>query len=137
MARDFWEDIGKIYDPFSFFDDDEDGHDRGEALEAADFEDAVAGRRGEVEEAAFMADEAFHNAVSAMCRNDLVDKINRVVRVLTYAVRRKTVSTMISTGRARRLLDVHWRIYELLKSKNTEGLEEFIHETYFLDVVKN
>ena len=102
-----------------------------------DFEDAVAGRRGEVEEAAFMADEAFHNAVSAMCRNDLVDKINRVVRVLTYAVRRKTVSTMISTGRARRLLDVHWRIYELLKSKNTEGLEEFIHETYFLDVVKN
>ena len=41
MARDFWEDIGKIYDPFSFFDDDEDGHDRGEALEAADFEDAV------------------------------------------------------------------------------------------------
>ena len=48
-----------------------------------DFEDAVAGRRGEVEEAAFMADEAFHNAVSAMCRNDLVDKINRVVRVLT------------------------------------------------------
>ena len=37
--------------------------------------------------AAFQADNDFHDAVSSLCQNDLVDKINRVVRVLTYAVR--------------------------------------------------
>ena len=41
--------------------------------------------------AAFQADNDFHDAVSSLCQNDLVDKINRVVRVLTYAVRQKTV----------------------------------------------
>lgn len=41
MAKDFWDDIGDAYDPFGVFDDEGDGHDRGEALEAADFEDAV------------------------------------------------------------------------------------------------
>ena len=84
--------------------------------------------------AAFQADNDFHDAVSALCQNDLVDKINRVVRVLTYAVRQKTVYTMIQTGRGQELLQAHWKIYEILYTKNMEGLEEFIHDTYFLDV---
>lgn len=84
--------------------------------------------------AAFQADNDFHDAVSSLCQNDLVDKINRVVRVLTYAVRQKTVYTMIQTGRGQELLQAHWKIYEVLYTKNMEGLEEFIHDTYFLDV---
>ncbi len=84
--------------------------------------------------AAFQADNDFHDAVSSLCQNDLVDKINRVVRVLTYAVRQKTVYTMIQTGRGQELLQAHWKIYEILYTKNMEGLEEFIHDTYFLDV---
>ena len=84
--------------------------------------------------AAFQADNDFHDAVSALCQNDLVDKINRVVRVLTYAVRQKTVYTMIQTGRGQELLQAHWKIYEILYTKDMEGLEEFIHDTYFLDV---
>lgn len=84
--------------------------------------------------AAFQADNDFHDAVSSLCQNDLVDKINRVVRVLTYAVRQKTVYTMIQTGRVQELLQAHWKIYEILYTKNMEGLEEFIHDTYFLDV---
>ena len=84
--------------------------------------------------AAFQADNGFHDAVSSLCQNDLVDKINRVVRVLTYAVRQKTVYTMIQTGRGQELLQAHWKIYEILYTKNMEGLEEFIHDTYFLDV---
>lgn len=83
---------------------------------------------------AFQADNDFHDAVSSLCQNDLVDKINRVVRVLTYAVRQKTVYTMIQTGRGQELLQAHWKIYEILYTKNMEGLEEFIHDTYFLDV---
>ena len=84
--------------------------------------------------AAFQADNDFHDAVSSLCQNDLVDKINRVVRVLTYAVRQKTVYTMIQTGRGQELLQAHWKIYEILYTKSMEGLEEFIHDTYFLDV---
>ena len=84
--------------------------------------------------AAFQADNDFHDAVSALCQNDLVDKINRVVRVLTYAVRQKTVYTMIQTGRGQELLQAHWKIYEILYTKDMEGLEEVIHDTYFLDV---
>ena len=102
-----------------------------------DFEDAAAGRRGEIVEACFRADDAFHDAVSAMCQNDLVDKINRVVRTLTYSVRRKTVETMISSGRSREHVDVHWKIYEMLETGNTENLEALIHHSYFLDIVKD
>ena len=75
--------------------------------------------------------------MSAMCQNDLVDKINRVVRTLTYSVRRKTVETMISSGRSREHVDVHWKIYEMLETGNTENLEALIHHSYFLDIVKD
>lgn len=100
-----------------------------------EFEAAAAGDNAA--EAAFEADDAFHDAVSALCQNELVDKINRVVRMLTYAVRRKTVETMVGSGRARELLDAHWQIYELLRTKNTDGLEDLIRATYFLNIVNN
>lgn len=99
--------------------------------------DAAVHGQGDVVEAAFLADDDFHNAVSALCKNALADKINRVVRVLTYAVRHETVATMIHTGRAEELLQAHWRIYEILRSRNLEGLEEIIQNTYFLDVAKH
>ena len=41
------------------------------------FEEAAAGKQGgSVLEKAFQADNDFHDAVSALCKNDLVDKIN-------------------------------------------------------------
>ena len=101
------------------------------------FEEAAAGKQGgSVLEKAFQADNDFHDAVSALCKNDLVDKINRVVRVLTYAVRQKTVYTMIETGRGQELLQAHWKIYQILCTKDDRNLEEFIHNTYFLDVAQ-
>ena len=101
-----------------------------------EFEAAAAGERGEdIVGAAFAADNNFHEAVSALCANELVDKINRVVRTLTHAVRYKTVEAMINSGRSREHIDVHWRMYEMLAEKNLDGLEEFIHHTYFLDAV--
>ena len=65
-----------------------------------------------------------------------MDKINRVVRVLTYAVRRETVAAMIQTGRGQELLAAHRKIYDILCSRNQDDLEEIIHNTYFLDVAK-
>ena len=96
--------------------------------------EAAAAQEGDVLEAVFQADNNFHDAVSALCQNSLVDKINRVVRMLTYAVRHETVETMLTTGRVHELIQAHWRIYEVLSSKTEKGLEEIIHNTYFLDV---
>ena len=95
--------------------------------------EAAAAREGDVVEAVFQADNNFHDAVSALCQNSLVDKINRVVRMLTYAVRHDTVETMLTTGRVHELIQAHWRIYEVLSDKTEAGLEEIIHNTYFLD----
>ena len=100
----------------------------------AAFEEAVE-QEGDVE-AAFRADNDFHDAVSALCQNALVDKINRVVRMLTYAVRRETVATMVQSGRGQELLSAHWKIYEILSTKSLDGLDEIIHNTYFLDVTE-
>lgn len=100
------------------------------------FEAAVSRPAQEVVEQVFQADNSFHDAVSALCQNALVDKINRVVRVLTYAVRHETVKTMVTGGRANELLQAHWRIYEVLKNRDTDGLEDIIRTTYFLDVAR-
>lgn len=97
-----------------------------------EFESAAA-REGDVLESVFQADNNFHDAVSALCQNSLVDKINRVVRMLTYAVRHDTVETMLTTGRTRELIQAHWKIYEVLSQRREEDLEEIIHNTYFLD----
>ena len=58
-------------------------------------------------ENAFLADNEFHNTISDMGKNPLVNKINQVVRVLTYSMRMKTVETMIKTGRGRELFEAH------------------------------
>ena len=97
-----------------------------------EFESAAA-REGDVLESVFQADNNFHDAVSALCQNSLVDKINRVVRMLTYAVRHDTVETMLTTGRVQELIQAHWRIYEVLSQRTEAGLEEIIYNTYFLD----
>lgn len=87
-------------------------------------------------EAAFQADNDFHDAVSALCQNALLDKISRVIRVLTYAVRRQAVAAMIQAGRGQELIAAHQKIYDALCARNQENLEEIIHRTYFLDVTK-
>lgn len=96
--------------------------------------EALEARDGDIHEEFFEADNEFHDAVSALCDNPQADKINRVVRVLTHAVRYDTVKTMISTGRIGELIDAHRQIYEALRGRNKEQLEVLIRNTYFLDV---
>ena len=94
----------------------------------------IACKEGDVLEEFFSADDAFHDAVARMGKNPLADKINRVVRVLTYAVRHKTVETMLTTGRSQELVHAHERICEVLEKRDMHNLNEVIHGTYFLDV---
>ncbi len=102
-----------------------------EKLEAME---AAATAEGDTVEAMFQADNDFHDAVSSLCQNVLVDKINRVVRVLTYAIRKDTVQAMIKSGRIQELIQAHWEIYDVLyKPDSGLELENTIHSSYFLD----
>ena len=85
-------------------------------------------------ENAFLADNEFHNTISDMGKNPLVNKINQVVRVLTYAMRMKTVETMIKTGRGRELFEAHQKIYEMMANKVTDNLNTAVRKTYFADI---
>jgi DNA-binding FadR family transcriptional regulator len=96
--------------------------------------ESLENRSGNIIDAFFEADNNFHDAVSALCENAQADKVNRVVRVLTHAVRYNTVKTMIESGRISELIDAHRQIYEVLRGRNQEQLETIIRNTYFLDL---
>lgn len=79
----------------------------------------------------FEVDDKFHDKVASMGRNTMADKINRVVRTLTYAVRFETVSSMISNGKAQELLDAHRELIEAIRQGKEENLNSIIRESYF------
>lgn len=83
-------------------------------------------------EGVFQADNEFHEMLSHMGQNPLVDKINQVVRVLTYSMRYATVERMLQSGRGEELYEAHRVIYNMLASKNWENMHEAVRTTYFL-----
>lgn len=95
--------------------------------------EALTQAEGDVVSAFFTVDNEFHDAVSALCDNEQAEKINRVVRVLTHAVRYETVKKMIETGRILELIEAHRQIYEVLRGRNQEELDILVRNTYFLD----
>ena len=82
----------------------------------------------------FETDNAFHDLIEEMGKNPLADKINRVVRTLTHAMRYETVKKMIETGRGEELVDAHARLLEILKTKDVRNLDEDVRGTYFSEV---
>ncbi len=79
----------------------------------------------------FEVDDKFHDKIASMGRNTMADKINRVVRTLTYAVRYETVSSMISNGKAQELLDTHRELIEAIRQGKEENLNSIVRESYF------
>lgn len=79
----------------------------------------------------FDADDKFHDLIAEMGKNPMADKINRVVRALTYAVRFQTVSTMITTGRSEELIDAHRELLDSIKEKDYHSLSTKVRDTYF------
>ena len=86
-------------------------------------------------DAFFRADNAFHDQISRMGKNPLADKIGRVVRTLTYAVRYETVSAMIRGGRGGELMDAHEKLYGALESRDLSQLEKIVRDSYFSDAL--
>ena len=81
----------------------------------------------------FQADNRFHDKIAEMGKNPMADKINRVVRSLTHAVRYQTVSAMILGGMSDKLLEAHVQLYEAIKSGDLENLSSKVRKSYFED----
>ena len=84
----------------------------------------------------FRVDNDFHELIMEMGKNPLADKIHRVVRTLTHAMRMETVETMLTTGRGEELVDAHAHLLEILRTRNLSNLEEDVHKTYFSEVLE-
>lgn len=112
--------------------DEEDGH----ALEAMleKMKEIVHSGDNEVDRF-FAVDNEFHDLISQMGKNPLADKISRVVRTLTHAVRYETVSTMITSGRGDELVAAHSKLLEILRGHEGEDVEEIVRGTYFGDII--
>ena len=82
-------------------------------------------------QATFESDNDFHDAVSRMGHNPLIDKINRVVQMLTWSIRLNSVAFMVENGRGQELYEAHEKIYQILKNRDTGNLNQNIRDTYF------
>lgn len=85
----------------------------------------------------FQIDNQFHDTISLMGKNPLADKISRVVRTLTHAMRYETVATMINSGRGAELVAAHSKLYETLKSGDLTNVGETVRESYFGESLHN
>lgn len=85
-------------------------------------------------EEVFKADNEFHNAISMMGENPLIDKINRVAKTLTHAIRFNTVKTMLETGRGDELFAAHQRLYQIMLTKDQSDMSTTVRNTYFAKV---
>ena len=79
----------------------------------------------------FDVDNRFHDKIADMGKNPMADKINRVVRSLTYAVRYDTVSAMITGGRQDELIDTHRQLLEAIRSGDDKDLSNKVRSSYF------
>lgn len=79
----------------------------------------------------FDADDRFHDLIAEMGKNPMADKINRVVRALTYAVRYHTVSTMVNSGRSDELIDAHRQLLESIRQNDSHSLSDKVRGSYF------
>lgn len=85
----------------------------------------------------FKIDNEFHDMISQMGKNPLCDKISRVVRTLTHAMRYETVSAMIRAGRGRELVAAHEKLCEILKTHDASNVGDVVRDSYFGEVLDN
>lgn len=85
----------------------------------------------------FNADERFHDKIAEMGKNPMADKINRVVRSLTHNLRKKTVSIMLTEGRADELIETHRQLMKAIREKDTHNLSEKVRFSYYEEELEN
>ena len=83
----------------------------------------------------FEFDNRFHDKVASMGRNPMADKIDRVVRSLTYALRYDTVKEMINAGRGEELYYKHEDLLDAIVNAETTDLTNKVRGSYFEDAI--
>lgn len=96
-----------------------------------EMENTLGGTDEQSIQAFFKADDRFHDKVASMGKNTMADKINRVVRALTYALRYETVSSMIRNGKGTQLIDAHRKLCDAISEGDEEVVNEKVRESYF------
>lgn len=84
----------------------------------------------------FDVDNRFHDKVAEMGKNPMADKVNRVVRTLTYAVRLQTVSEMLHSGKSEELIDAHRQLLEAIKEGDSHNMTRKVRTGYFVEEIK-
>lgn len=84
-------------------------------------------------DAFFEVDNRFHDKVAEMGKNPMADKVNRVVRTLTEAVRRETVEKMITSGRKDDIIQAHQDLLDAIRTGDNSDMNEKVRVTYFED----
>lgn len=82
----------------------------------------------------FEADNEFHIAISNIGNNPLVDKINKVVRVLTHAIRYETVKRILETGKEEEFLEAHQKLYRIMANRDKTDMKSIVRKTYFEEI---
>ena len=95
----------------------------GKMREAIDSEDPV--------NRFFDVDDRFHDKIAEMGKNPMADKVNRVVRTLTYAIRFRTVSEMITGGKSEELINAHRLLIDAIREGDKHNLSEKVRRSYF------
>ena len=80
----------------------------------------------------FQKDDVFHEAVMGLAHNRMVEKIAATVRTMTYDMRHESVARMLETGRAEELYQAHEKLYEILRSRDVDGVYRETRSTYFI-----
>ena len=110
-------------------------HDEGEIEELEerlkDMEAVIASNDEETVRALFEADDKFHDKIAEMGKNPMADKINRVVRTLTYAVRYETVSSMVEKGKGKEFIEAHKALLDAIKEGEVKTITDLVRESYF------
>lgn len=88
-------------------------------------------------EAFFKVDNRFHDKIAEMGNNPMADKVNRVVRSLTHAMRYDTVRSMITGGKSKELIDAHRELIDAIRKKDERNLSEKVRDSYFEDELVN
>lgn len=93
--------------------------------------EAVIAKGGDCADEFFEVDNRFHDKIAEMGKNPMADKVNRVVRSLTYTVRYDTVVHMIRDGKSEELVDAHRQLLNAIKAGDNQDLSNKVAATYF------
>ena len=80
----------------------------------------------------FEKDDAFHDAINALTHNRMVERIASTVRTMTHDMRSESVRLMVEHGKSRELYQVHEKIFEILRTRDVDGVYREIRSTYFV-----